>query len=121
VAKACTSPFDENNGTLGYKVMDITIQIFYHDRNWNYWKHYGDPIYDAYSDVSIEEIVDFEVYGKPNIEEINSENLHDIFQPHVPIYDADFGQPREDIYVDCFFHVLPSLKRTCCSIFNHVI
>jgi hypothetical protein len=48
VAKACTSPFDEDNGTLGHEVMDITFQIFYHDRNWDCWKHYGDPIYDAY-------------------------------------------------------------------------
>jgi hypothetical protein len=81
LANAFTSPFDEDNGTLGHEVMDITFHIFYHDRNWDYWKHYGDPIYDAYSDVSIEEIVDFEVYGQPNIEEVNSENLHDIFQP----------------------------------------
>jgi len=72
VANAFTYLFDEDNGTLGHEVMEITFQIFDHDRNRNCWKHNGDPIYDAYRDVSMEEIVDFEVYGQPNIKEVHS-------------------------------------------------
>jgi hypothetical protein len=46
--------------------VDITFQIFYHNRNEDYWKHYEDHVYDAYSDVSMKGIVDFEAYGQPN-------------------------------------------------------
>ena len=31
VVKACISPFDEDNGTLGHGVIDITFHIFYRD------------------------------------------------------------------------------------------
>jgi hypothetical protein len=68
----------------------------------------------------MEEIEYFGVYGQPNVGEVNSENLHDILQPHVPIYDEDFGQPCEDICADFFSHVLSFLRRICCSIFSNV-
>ena len=54
VVKACISPFDEYNGTLGHGVTNITFHICYRDRKPYCWIHYGGPIYDAYSDVSIE-------------------------------------------------------------------
>jgi hypothetical protein len=41
-------------------------------------ENYGDHIYDTYSDVSNVEIADFKPLGQPNIEEADSENLHDI-------------------------------------------
>lgn len=101
MTKPFTSPFDEDNDTLGHEVMDITFQIFDHDRNDDCWEHYGDHIYDAYSDVFNEEIVDFEVYGQGIIEEVNLENLHDILHPYELIYDEDFGQSCEDFLPPC--------------------
>jgi len=60
------SLFEEDKGSEGYEVIDNTFQIFDHGRQ-DCWKNYGDPIYDTSSDVSNEEIADFESWGQPNM------------------------------------------------------
>lgn len=52
--------------------MNFWKSLYGHDRNGDYRKKYEDPIYDTNIDVSMKEIVDFEVYGQPNIKEVNS-------------------------------------------------
>ena len=57
----------------------------------DFQKSCEDPIYYTCSDVSSEGIVDFESFGKPNIEEVTVELLYVIFQPYAPIDNTNFG------------------------------
>jgi hypothetical protein len=65
-------------------------------------ENYGNPIFDTCSDVSNEEIANFEPLGQPNIVGENAKKLHDNFQPYVSINNADFGCHIEHIHVDLF-------------------
>jgi hypothetical protein len=56
LANVFISPFDEDKGNLGHKVMDTTFQIFYHSRDMDCLENYGNPIYDTCSDVFDEKL-----------------------------------------------------------------
>ena len=46
-----------------YDVMDTSFRVFYYNRDNDHWKFYGDQIYDASSDESIDKNVEFEPLG----------------------------------------------------------
>ena len=59
--RACFSDFHDD--------LDARFQIVDYSMDMEYMEYFGDPIYDTYSDASIEKIVYLEPLEQPNINE----------------------------------------------------
>jgi hypothetical protein len=102
-----TSSCDENDGSQGHQVIDLSFQIGSHNWEMDFQKFYDDPIYDTSGGDSRDENANFFTIGKPKILEkgsdffpleqpclINlcSENCKSNLQPYFPMNDSEIFQ-----------------------------